>query len=37
MKLNANAVVGIHVDIELTNSNYVVVTTTGTAVSIIKR
>jgi uncharacterized protein YbjQ (UPF0145 family) len=36
-KLNANAVVGITVDIELTTSNYVVVTVTGTAVSIIKR
>jgi uncharacterized protein YbjQ (UPF0145 family) len=36
-KLNANAVVGIHVDIELTTSNYVVVTITGTAVSVIKR
>jgi uncharacterized protein YbjQ (UPF0145 family) len=36
-KLNANAVVGINVDIELTNSNYVIVTITGTAVNIIKR
>ena len=36
-KLNANAVVGINVDIELTTSNYVVVTVTGTAVSIIKK
>lgn len=36
-KLNANAVVGINVDIELTTSNYVIVTITGTAVSIIKR
>lgn len=36
-KLNANAVVGITVDIELTTSNYVVVTVTGTAVSVIKR
>lgn len=36
-KLNANAVVGITVDIELTTSNYVTVTVTGTAVSIIKR
>ncbi|RAR46742.1 heavy metal-binding domain-containing protein [Flavobacterium lacus] len=36
-KLNANAVVGISVDIELTTSNYVTVTVTGTAVSIIKR
>jgi uncharacterized protein YbjQ (UPF0145 family) len=36
-KLNANAVLGINVDIELTTSNYVIVTITGTAVSIIKR
>ena len=36
-KLNANAVVGITVDIELTTSNYVTVPVTGTAVSIIKR
>jgi uncharacterized protein YbjQ (UPF0145 family) len=36
-KLNANAVVGVTVDIELTTSNYVMVTITGTAVSIIKR
>ena len=36
-KLNANAVVGINVDIELTTSNYVIVTITGTAVSVIKR
>ena len=36
-KLKANAVVGINVDIELTTSNYVIVTITGTAVSIIKR
>ncbi|MEL1248030.1 YbjQ family protein [Flavobacterium helocola] len=36
-KLNANAIVGINVDIELTTSNYVIVTITGTAVSIIKR
>jgi len=36
-KLNANAVVGINVDIELTTSNYVIVTITGTAVSIVKR
>ncbi|WP_333694052.1 YbjQ family protein [Flavobacterium sp.] len=36
-KLNANAVVGVNVDIELTTSNYVVVTITGTAVSVIKR
>lgn len=31
-KLNANAVVGIKVDIELTTSNYVTVSVTGTAV-----
>ena len=36
-KLNANAVVGINVDIELSTSNYVIVTITGTAVNIIKR
>ncbi|WP_396161610.1 YbjQ family protein [Flavobacterium sp.] len=36
-KLNANAVVGINVDIELTTSNYVIVTITGTAVNVIKR
>jgi len=36
-KLNANAVVGITVAIELTTSNYVIVTITGTAVSVIKR
>ena len=36
-KLNANAVVGIQVDMELTTSNYVAVSITGTAVSIIKR
>ena len=36
-KLNANAVVGITIDIELTTSNYVMVTITGTAVSIIRR
>ena len=35
-KLNTNAVVGINVDIELTTSNYVIVTITGTAVRIIK-
>ena len=33
-KLNANAVVGIHVDIELTAANYVTVSVTGTAVSV---
>lgn len=36
-KLNAHAVVGIKVDIELTTSNYVAVAVTGTAVSIIKK
>jgi uncharacterized protein YbjQ (UPF0145 family) len=36
-KLNANAVVGIIVDVELTTSNYVTVTVTGTAVSILKK
>ena len=36
-KLNANAVVGITVDIELTTSNYIMVSVTGTAVSIVKR
>lgn len=35
--LNANAVVGISVDIELTATSYITVTITGTAVSIIKR
>lgn len=32
--LNTNAVVGISVDIELTASNYVTVSVTGTAVSV---
>jgi uncharacterized protein YbjQ (UPF0145 family) len=36
-KLNANAVVGITIDTELTTSNYVIVNVTGTAVSVIKR
>ena len=37
-KINANAVVGIHVDIEVKSSEYLIVATvTGTAVSIIKR
>ena len=36
-KLNANAIVGIQVDIELTTTNYITVTATGTAVSIIKK
>ncbi|WP_339833701.1 heavy metal-binding domain-containing protein [uncultured Flavobacterium sp.] len=35
--LNANAIVGIAVDIELTTTNYVAVSITGTAVSIVKR
>lgn len=34
--LNANAVVGIKVDVELTTSNYILVTVTGTAVNISK-
>lgn|SRR5690554_2601614 len=34
VKLNANAIVGIKVDIELTTSNYVTVAVTGTAVSV---
>lgn len=33
-KLNANAIVGIKVDIELTSSNFVAVSVTGTAVSV---
>ena len=33
-KLNANAVVGIKVEIELTTSNYAVVSITGTAVKV---
>ncbi len=36
-KLNANAVVGISVDVELTSSGYITVNVTGTAVSIVKR
>jgi uncharacterized protein YbjQ (UPF0145 family) len=36
-KMNANAVVGIKVDIELTTSNYVAVAVTGTAVNIVKK
>ncbi len=36
-KLNANAIVGISVNIELTTTNYITVTATGTAVSIIKK
>ena len=33
-KLNANAVVGIKVDMELTTSNYIAVSITGTAVTV---
>ena len=33
-KLNANAVVGIKVEIELTTSNYAMVSVTGTAVAV---
>ncbi|HUH29001.1 YbjQ family protein [Gelidibacter sp.] len=33
-KLNANAIVGIKVDIELTTTNYVTVSVTGTAVTV---
>lgn len=33
-KLSANAVVGIKVDIELTSTNYVAVSVTGTAVTV---
>ncbi|NHN26288.1 YbjQ family protein [Flavobacterium jejuense] len=36
-KLNANAIVGIKVDIELTESSMISVSITGTAVSIIKK
>jgi uncharacterized protein YbjQ (UPF0145 family) len=36
-KLNANAIVGINVEIELSNSAIIIVTITGTAVSIIKK
>lgn len=35
-KLNANAIVGISVDIEVTTSSYITVSVTGTAVSIVK-
>jgi uncharacterized protein YbjQ (UPF0145 family) len=35
-KLNANAVVGIKVDIELTASSYATVSATGTAVNIVR-
>ncbi|WP_100610511.1 heavy metal-binding domain-containing protein [Confluentibacter lentus] len=34
--LNANAIVGIKMDIELTTTNYATVAVTGTAVSIVK-
>ncbi|GGW57347.1 uncharacterized protein YbjQ (UPF0145 family) [Winogradskyella epiphytica] len=34
-KLNANAVVGIKVEIELTTSNYAMVSVTGTAVKVV--
>ena len=34
LKLNANAVVGIKVDIEITTHNYAIVSVTGTAVSV---
>lgn len=33
-KLNANAIIGIKVDMELTSSNYIAVSVTGTAVSV---
>lgn len=36
-KLNANAIVGIKVDFQLTDSHLITVTITGTAVSVIKR
>ncbi|CAM4146097.1 heavy metal-binding domain-containing protein [Flavobacterium antarcticum] len=36
-KLNANAVIGISIDIELTTSNCIMVSVSGTAVSIVKR
>lgn len=35
-KLNANAVIGIHVDVELTAGDSILVTVTGTAVNISK-
>ncbi|WP_299114923.1 heavy metal-binding domain-containing protein [uncultured Winogradskyella sp.] len=34
VKLNANAIVGIKVEIELTTSNYAMVSVTGTAVKV---
>jgi uncharacterized protein YbjQ (UPF0145 family) len=36
-QLKANAVVGVQIDVELTTSNYVTVSATGTAVNIIKK
>ena len=36
-KLNANAIVGISVDIEMSTTSYITVSITGTAVSIVKR
>lgn len=36
-KLNANAIVGIKIEIEITTTNYIAVSVTGTAVSIIKK
>lgn len=36
-KLNANAVVGIKVDMEFSTSSYVVVSVSGTAVNVVKR
>lgn len=36
-KLNANAVVGIKVDMEFSTSSYVVVSISGTAVSVVKK
>ncbi len=35
-KLSANAVVGIKVEIELTTSNYAIVSVTGTAVKVVE-
>lgn len=36
-KINANAVVGIKVDLQLSESSYVVVSISGTAVSVVKK
>jgi uncharacterized protein YbjQ (UPF0145 family) len=36
IQLHVNAIIGIKVDIELTASNYITVSATGTAVNIIK-